>query len=199
MAMVANRGWLFLLVGNSGSGKDTLIRAVARHWHGSGPCLYTPRRYVTRPAHPSEPFIPVSPDDFRQLRAQGGFFLEWMSYGIHYGLPADIAAYLERGAFVLANVSREVVADARARHVDTRVVFIKVPFAVTAARMLRRGREMPGQPGYRDRLERARQNPQCPNADLVLSNEGDLEQTVKELTTWIGSHARVVAEPMLMD
>ena len=196
MKTAQNRGWLFLLVGNSGSGKDTLIRSAAQRWPGGWPDLYTPRRYITRPAHPSEPFIAVSSDGFQQLRRKGGLFLEWVSYGVHYGLPADIAAHLDRGAFVLANVSREVVARARARHADTRVVFIEVPLAVTAARLLRRGRELPGEKSYWDRLQRARQNPQYPEADLMLPNDGDLNMTAQELTTWMVSQARLVTEPM---
>ena len=125
--VVKNGGRLFLLVGNSGSGKDTLIRCVAERWVRECPALYTPRRYITRPSHPSEPFISLERDAFARMRTRRSFFLDWVSYGIHYGLPGDISGYLEGGAFVLANVSREVIDRARERYAGTRVVFVKVP------------------------------------------------------------------------
>jgi ribose 1,5-bisphosphokinase PhnN len=50
-------GQLFLIVGNSGSGKDTLLKEVLRQWPASAKPIRTPQRYITRPAHASEPFI----------------------------------------------------------------------------------------------------------------------------------------------
>ena len=80
-------------------GERTLIRCVAERWVRNSPALYTPRRYITRPPHPSEPYISLERDAFARMRTCQGFFLDWVSYGIHYGLPNDIAGYLEQGAF----------------------------------------------------------------------------------------------------
>lgn len=178
-------GKLFLLVGNSGSGKDTLIRCVAERWPRNSPALYTPRRYITRPPHPSEPYISIERDAFARMRACQSFFLDWVSYGIHYGLPDDIAAYLEQGAFVLANVSRDVIDRARKRFAGTRVVFVKVSYATTAARLRERGRELPRDIGFRARLQRARRNPWHPTADYILANDGDLERAVENLSSYM--------------
>lgn len=180
-------GKLFLLVGNSGSGKDTLIRFVAAGWPPEFPPLYAPCRYITRPAHPSEPFIPISRDDFTRMRLGGGFFLDWVSYGIDYGLPADIVEYLGRGAPVLVNVSRQVVGAARERYSATRVVFVKVSYATTAARLLRRGRENPSDDCFQERLRRARHNPDCVAADFILPNDSDLQTAVEGLTAYMRS------------
>jgi len=180
-------GRLFLLVGNSGSGKDTLIRCVAERWVRECPALYTPRRYITRPPHPSESFISLERDAFVRMRTRHGFFLDWVSYGIHYGLPNDITGYLERGAFVLANVSRDVIDRARERYAGTRVVFVKVPYAMTAARLEHRGRELPNSIGYNARLLRARRNPGHPSADYVLDNGGDIDTAVEHLSDYMMS------------
>jgi phosphonate metabolism protein PhnN/1,5-bisphosphokinase (PRPP-forming) len=184
-------GLLFLLVGNSGSGKDTLIRCVAERWPRDCPALYAPRRYITRPPHPSEPYISVDRDAFVRMRSGGCFFLDWISYGIHYGLPADIIGYLERGAFVLANVSRDVVPIARAHYAGTRVVFIQVPYATTAKRLLGRGRETPCDAGFRDRLQRARQHPTNATADFILANNGELEAAVAGLMAFLVSQTHL--------
>ncbi|MBL0714865.1 MAG: hypothetical protein JJV98_14315, partial [Desulfosarcina sp.] len=173
-----NGGRLFLLVGNSGSGKDTLIRSVVDCWQPGYISLYTPRRYITRPAHPSEPSIPVDHTDFAQMRSSGSFFLHWISYGIQYGLPADIDRYLDRGAFVLANASRDVVETARKHCAGTRVVFIKVPYETTVVRLLLRGRENPCDSGFKARLRRACQYPSSKTADFILSNNGNLDAAV---------------------
>ena len=182
-----NDGKLFLLVGNSGSGKDTLIRFVTAGWPPDFPPLYTPRRYITRPPHPSEPFISISRDDFTRMRLGGGFFLDWVSYGVNYGLPADMADYLNRGATVLVNVSREVVGAARERYPGARVVFIEVPYGTTAMRLLRRGRENPSDDRFQERLQRARRNQTFTAADFILPNNGDLETSVAGLTAYMRS------------
>jgi ribose 1,5-bisphosphokinase len=188
-------GRLFLLVGNSGSGKDTLIRRVSEGWPRNSPPLYTPRRYITRPPHPSEPYISIEPDAFARMRNRQGFYLDWFSYGIHYGLPGDIADYLQRGAYVLANVSRSVINTARQIFPGTRVIFVKVSYATTAARLQQRGREVPKDIGFEARLLRARKNPILPTADFILGNDGDIQTAVARLMIYMYSqHAHLPEE-----
>ena len=50
-------GQLFLIVGNSGSGKDSLLQEVLQRWPASAKPIRIAQRYITRPAHKSEPFI----------------------------------------------------------------------------------------------------------------------------------------------
>jgi ribose 1,5-bisphosphokinase PhnN len=87
----------------------------------------------------------------------------------------------------LANVSRGVIDRARERYAGTRVVFVKVPYTTTAARLEHRGRELPNSIGYNARLLRARRNPGHPSADYVLDNGGDIDTAVEHLSDYMMS------------
>ena len=47
-------GRLFLIAGNSGSGKDTLLTEVLARWPASVNPIRIPQCYITRPAHDSD-------------------------------------------------------------------------------------------------------------------------------------------------
>jgi ribose 1,5-bisphosphokinase len=106
-------GRLVLIVGPSGSGKDTLLAAAARRI-GEDPRIRQVRRVITRPAG-EEANEALSEAEFAARDAAGGFALRWQAHGLSYGIPADITADLAAGRVVIANVSRSVVEQAAAR------------------------------------------------------------------------------------
>ena len=135
------RGTLFLVVGPSGAGKDTLI-AGARAALEPGGAYVFPRRAITRPAAAGgEDHEAVSPEAFAARRADGAFFATWRAHGLDYGLPACIAATLESGRHVVANVSRTVLADVAGRVRPTVIVEVTAPPGLLASRLAARGRE----------------------------------------------------------
>ena len=188
-------GTLFLMVGNSGSGKDALIHRARQLWPASGPRLVAPCRHITRPAHGSEPFRSLSAAAFGERLRQGRYLFHWQSYGIAYGIPKEIALDLEQGDAVIINVSRRIVNRARQRWPKVRVVFVSVPLAVTAARIRARGRESAGSRSFAQRLARAAANQGFAQADFVLDNSGSLDAGARVLCNYLlsqcgnGSHA----------
>ena len=133
-------GLLVLVVGPSGSGKDTLMAGAARALADDRRFRFA-RRVVTRPAA-EEDHEAVDADSFAARRDAGAFALHWEAHGLHYGVPADILDDLERGRVVVANVSRSVLAEAAARF-PTLVIEITVSDWVRAIRLRKRGREAP--------------------------------------------------------
>ena len=108
-------GRLFLIVGPSGAGKDTVIaRLAAQAAPGDG--VMIARRAITRPPHPgdAERHVPVTPDAFARLRAAGAFALDWESHGLRYGVGAEVRAWLAAGMTVVANGSRAALPQALA-------------------------------------------------------------------------------------
>ena len=84
-------GPLLLIVGNSGSGKDSVIKRVLELYPPSKPPLISPKRFITRPPSPdTEPFISITKEKFEAMLANGLFFLHWQIYGLSYGIPQDI-------------------------------------------------------------------------------------------------------------
>ena len=79
--------------------------------------------------------------EFAERRDAGSFLLHWRAHGLDYGIAATVAADRAAGRTVIANVSRSVVAEARAALTPVRIVQIVAPAPVLAARLARRGRE----------------------------------------------------------
>ncbi|MGM0585807.1 MAG: phosphonate metabolism protein/1,5-bisphosphokinase (PRPP-forming) PhnN [Pseudomonadota bacterium] len=132
------RGTLHLVVGSSGAGKDTLIDAA----RAARPDILFPRRVITRPGEAGgEDHEGVSQAEFARREAAGEFLLSWRAHGLAYGVPAEAGAALAGGRDVLVNVSRAVIAQARARWTPLRVIFVSAPPAVLARRLAARGRE----------------------------------------------------------
>ncbi|MCB8874959.1 phosphonate metabolism protein/1,5-bisphosphokinase (PRPP-forming) PhnN [Acidisoma silvae] len=131
-------GRLVLIVGPSGSGKDTLLAGAAGAL-GDNPHFVFARRTVTREAA-FEDHDTATVADFLARRAAGEFALFWEAHGLHYGIPHSAIGALTAGHIVVANVSRSVVRDAAERY-PVSVIEITAPEAVRAARLADRRRE----------------------------------------------------------
>ena len=146
-------GILWLVVGPSGAGKDSLLEGARQRLKGSPVHVFV-QREITRPAEAGgEDHAPVSVEDFEARRSAGAYALSWGAHGLFYGVPVTMEDDLARGAHVIVNVSRSVIEEARARYADVRVIDIKVPREVLEARLRARGRE--SEEDIQKRLERA--------------------------------------------
>jgi len=164
------RGTLFLVVGPSGAGKDSLI-AGARKQLSTG--FLFPRRAITRPeGSAGEDHIAVDRAAFERRERDGAFALSWRAHGHCYGIPVEIETALAAGTNVVVNVSREVVDAARTRLAPVRVIEVTAPPDVLRARLRARGRESQGE--IAERL----QQPKQVRADAVVVNDGALETAV---------------------
>ena len=181
-------GTLFLVVGNSGSGKDSIIKAVLERYPSDLKSIRLTQRYITRPPSGDEDNISISPEEFREMSKQGKFALEWHIYGLDYGVPIEIDSWLKKGHPVLVNVSRTIVKKASEIYGNLKVIFIEVPFEITLKRVKARARES----GKRleERIERAKKNQKFPNADFVVDNSEELENAVNQFLNYLVSVVR---------
>ena len=174
----AERGTLFLIVGPSGAGKDSLIAAARSILAPRGTHVF-PKRVITRPADAGgEDHVHATPSVFATMAAQGEFALAWAAHGLNYGIPADIETHLAAGRHVVANVSRTVLASARANHAPVRVLYVTAPLPVLAKRLAARGRESAADVAAR--LGRAGTEPPEGDDVVVLNNDGSLEVAVAD-------------------
>jgi ribose 1,5-bisphosphokinase len=138
---MTRRGVLFLVVGPSGVGKDSLIDG-ARQFLGEDISFWFPTRYVTRPSDAGgEAHQAITPDDFDRLAKEGAFMLSWRAHGHGYGIPVAVREALARGRSVIVNVSRQVIDEARRQWSPVRVMLITAPRDVLRTRLIDRGRE----------------------------------------------------------
>jgi ribose 1,5-bisphosphokinase len=171
-------GLLVLVVGNSGSGKDSIMKGVKERFPSELKSLYLTQRFITRLSSDTEDNIAVLPEDFKKMSTRGEFALEWHIYGLDYGVPIEIDDWMKNGHLVLVNVSRSIVKKARDIYQNVLVVFIEVPFEITLKRIKERARES----GERleERIQRAKKNQSFPDADFIVDNSGDLEDAINK-------------------
>ena len=171
---------LYLIIGNSGAGKDSLIKAVRSNYPEGFGSLKIPRRVVTRDTtYDAEVYESVDVDTFLKMRNEGEFILDWESFENYYGIRKEVLNWLEEGNPVMINISRSVVEYAKGIFPRVKVIFVHVPLEVTADRIIDRGRETFEE--VLDRLVRAQGSQEYQAADLVVENEGDLERISKRV------------------
>ena len=170
------RGTLFLVVGPSGAGKDTLLDAARAALTIDGRYVF-PIRDITRPADAGgEAHREVSVGEFAAKRAAGGYALCWNAHGLSYGVDAGIVTDLADGRHVVCNVSRGAVEAGRHCFQPLRVVVVTASLPTLAGRIAARGRESAEE--VEARLARsAAPDPQGPDV-TVITNEGTLEAAI---------------------
>ena len=134
-------GTLWLVVGPSGVGKDSLIDG-ARHKLGDDARFAFPRREITRPPDAGgEEHVAITEEEFRFRRLYGHYILSWEANGLCYGVPVLVKEDLAAGRIVVLNGSRRAVADARTKVLNLRVFEVTAPEHILRARLKARGRE----------------------------------------------------------
>lgn len=165
------RGTLFLIVGASGAGKDSLIQA-ARATRDAR--FVFPHRLITRPeGDSSEDHVALDGEAFARDERAGAFALSWGAHGQSYGIPTSIAEDLAAGRHVVVNVSRDVVGAAKSRFTPTCVIEVTAPAHMRAERLRKRGREAGSALDARLARERS------VAADVTIVNDGALKDAVE--------------------
>ncbi len=139
---------LFIIVGPSGAGKDTLIAgALARRDD-----LHAVRRMITRPRDgESEDHLSCDDMAFDRMQHEGAFSVTWRAHGLRYGIPKSET---DREGIVLMNGSRSALGAIVRAHPEAQVIVIDAPEEVLVRRLTERGRE--SAEDIRARLERGR-------------------------------------------
>lgn len=171
---MTRQGRLIGVVGPSGVGKDTVMRALAE----AHPGLCLVRRVITRSGGAvGEDCDVVSPQEFEMRRAAGAFALHWQAHGMSYGVPQLIGGQLAEGQDLLVNLSRSVLVQAQARFSGFTTLLLTASEDVLRARLVQRGRESAAE--VEDRL--ARRDFALPDElewVTEVRNDGDLDSTV---------------------
>ncbi|MBL4692723.1 MAG: phosphonate metabolism protein/1,5-bisphosphokinase (PRPP-forming) PhnN [Magnetovibrio sp.] len=176
--MSSQRGTLYLVVGPSGSGKDSLIDGAKAALVNDDQYVF-PRRYITRSAKSGgENHIPVSSELFAELLAGNKMILSWPAHGLQYGIPASVEDDLAAGRHVVLNVSRTIVDQARVELAPVEVIYITVDEDVLTQRLQARGRETMAD--IKRRVARASQYKITGNDVHIVDNGGPLKKSISD-------------------
>ncbi|MCZ4353916.1 phosphonate metabolism protein/1,5-bisphosphokinase (PRPP-forming) PhnN [Roseovarius aestuarii] len=135
------QGTLFLVVGPSGVGKDTLLDG-ARETLASSCWFSFPKRVITRAADAGgEDHIPVTQAEFDSQLSQGQLWHHWHAHGLSYGIPIGVKDDLAQGINVVLNTSRNELDAFREKSENVVVIFISASPNVVEQRLRARGRE----------------------------------------------------------
>lgn len=165
-------GTLFVIVGPSGAGKDSLI-AYAREKLADDQSVLFIRRVVTRPAlaH-AEDHDTLTFDAFEQARLAGAFAVHWDAHGLRYGIPVEAAHDLAGGRVAVVNGSRATLPAIHSAFGHVVTVHVTCRPEILAARLAGRGRE--SEADLLRRLERASIHADFPGITVEIDNSGDL-------------------------
>lgn len=174
------RGTLFYLIGASGSGKDSLLEGCRHQLPPQLRCCIA-HRYITRVADVGgENHIHLSEKEFRIREELGLFAMNWYSHGYHYGIGSEINIWLDSGANVVINGSREYLSKAMTLYDELVPVLVDVDSNLLRQRLLNRGRESLEE--IEARLDRhKRMMAAMPEGTQHVSNNGALEDGVQAL------------------
>jgi phosphonate metabolism protein PhnN/1,5-bisphosphokinase (PRPP-forming) len=167
---------LVVVVGPSGAGKDSVLRAWREHLADAS--VHFARRTITRPQDAHEPHESVDEARFGQLRAAGELATWWHAHGLLYGVRRAEVAPLQHGRWVVLNGSRAHLAALRAQAPGLHVVEVTAPAELLAQRLAQRGREDAAQ------VERRLAREVPAEVSLRLMNDRSLKDAVDTLHAW---------------
>ena len=169
-------GRLVAVVGPSGSGKDSIMRAAQKALGASSGSIVFPKRFVTRAPDSHEDHVPIARDAFREAAEAGAFAFSWEAHGLCYGVPREVDELVSRGRTVVLNVSRSVVPLLRQRYANLTVATITADAGTVARRLAGRGRETAEEIARR----LARPGWDAPDPEAVeIDNDGPLATAVE--------------------
>ncbi|WP_259779974.1 phosphonate metabolism protein/1,5-bisphosphokinase (PRPP-forming) PhnN [Aestuariispira ectoiniformans] len=179
--MTTQRGTLFLVVGPSGAGKDSLIQAAKARLANDSRFVFPPRIITRASPLPGEDYIHSPQDGFQMAEEGNAFMLHWHTYGHAYGIPGYVSQYLDQGRHVIVNSSRDCITDAIARFSPVIVFDIHVAMPTAFQRLKERGRE--DEEEIAKRLKRY-DHPIPDHATLVtIDNNGPFEASVQAIVS----------------
>lgn len=163
---------IVLIVGASGTGKDSLLRS-ARSYYQNDPRFCFARRYITRPADANEDNFYIDRAGFQILKNHGYFITDWSANGNLYGIPWSATENCPE-ATLFCSVSRTAIRSFEKQFPQVSAIQITARPEMLLDRLTKRGRE--DSDAIKKRIARA-QEP-CRAKNLILfDNTAPLSKT----------------------
>ena len=133
-----NNGQLIVVVGPSGSGKDTLLKKVINKIPNS----ILIKRYITRKKDiKNEDHYSISIKNFEDKISKKFFFIYWKAHGFSYGIPFKEIKKIEQGKKVIFNGSRKILFKIKKKVNNVKIINITASSTIIKRRLVNRARE----------------------------------------------------------
>lgn len=166
---------IVLIVGASGVGKDTLIKAIKNDVKAN---FVT--RYITRVPDVNESNYYIGKDDFDYLIKSGFFVSSWEAHGNIYG----ISQHSIKDGLNIISISREAIKDFEKTFEDVTTIEIGIPKELLYIRLKNRGRE--DEEAIAKRIKRSEQKIDAKNL-IYFDNSKPIEQSKEEFISLLYS------------
>ncbi|MHA2127906.1 MAG: hypothetical protein ACXACX_16375 [Candidatus Hodarchaeales archaeon] len=173
---------VLFFTGNSGSGKDTIMKSLKEKLEGMEVSVIIPKRLITRPYHNSEKFVSLDEDTFNQFLMEFKFILHWYIYGNYYGyLKNDVISYLNGDSYILLNISRAIALDALTKFPNGKLIKLVTDTEKAIERITKRKRD--SEEMIQQRITRMNTEIPLPEVFLTLQNNelSDIPINVQEI------------------
>lgn len=134
-----NESKIFLLVGPSGVGKDTLKNG-SKIIVKEKVCF--PQRTITRPKSKEEDNEYVTIEEFEKLDQKGEFIFKWKAHLLFYGIRKEhFENAIKKKQNIVLNVSRDIIEEIQTKYKNVYILEITCSQNIIRERLLKRGRE----------------------------------------------------------
>lgn len=141
-----------LIVGASGSGKDSLLRAATVHFSENDNVTFL-QRYITRPADQHEHNYFLDSSAFEMLKENNFFISHWQAHGNRYGIARNHLNGKGGDGLTVISISRKAVVDFEREFRDVFTIKVEVKPEILRDRLRNRNRE--NEQAVEQRLKRA--------------------------------------------
>jgi ribose 1,5-bisphosphokinase len=185
--MSAPAARIVYVMGPSGAGKDSVMRAVRERLDGRWRVVFA-HRYATRPpaaAHPNE--VALGAGEFALRLDRALFTFAWEAWAVRYAIGTEVRAWVARGLLVVVSGSREYFQRALRDDLEVLPVLITAPLAERARRLRARARE--DEAAIAERLRRGEAIQLAHARVVTIANDGPLERAGSALTQLLMAEA----------
>jgi ribose 1,5-bisphosphokinase len=182
---------LLYLVGASGSGKDSILKAFKQKAIAQNKPVIIAHRYITRTNtgvnQELENFISLTLEEFELRKHHDLFAMHWQANDCHYGIGVEVHQWLSQGLTVIVNGSRGYLENAqKIFNSQIQSININVSDDMLKERLLLRGRESTEE--IEKRLQRHQKLNINIGADKTIDNNGSLDHSVNQLMELVFPH-----------
>lgn len=172
-------GTVFVIVGPSGSGKDTVINWLRTELKERNDIMFV-RRIVTRtPDDDHEDHDSMEIEQFINEQNRGKFAVSWQAHDLHYAIPASVRDHLNKGGLAILNGARRALGELETAFEEVQIIHLSVDPSILAQRLSNRGRS--SDTNLTDRLAQHKLEFQAKTPIIHVANDGPVEEAGQKI------------------